>query len=95
MTQIITREQLIIAAQEYAKTSEAKAQMKNAIINYLRDEDNNGYILMDGFLRSLMTKEDWMEIAKQVGERICVNGRVISVWGASMPDEFEPMWFKA
>ncbi len=81
-------------AQEFAKSTEGKQQMKKVVIDYLSDEDNDGYFLADKFLLGLLTKDDWKEIAKAVGEDICVNRGVVSTKFARVPEEYEPHWYK-
>lgn len=82
-------------AQKFAKSTEGKQQMKKVVIDYLSDENNDGYFLADKFLLGLLTKDDWKEIAKEVGEDICVNCGVVSTKFARLPEEYEPHWFKA
>lgn len=81
-------------AQQWAKSTEGKQQMKKVVIDYLGDEDNNGYFLADKFLLGLLTKDDWKEIAQAVGEDICVNRDVVSIKGAIIPEEYDPQWYK-
>lgn len=82
-------------AQKFAKSTEGKQQMKKVVIDYLSDENNDGYFLADKFLLGLLTKDDWKEIAKEVGEDICVNRGVVSTKFARLPEEYEPQWYKA
>ena len=81
-------------AQRWAKSAEGKQQMKKVVIDYLSDENNDGYFLADKFLLGLLTKDDWKEIAKEVGEDICVNRGVVSTKFARLPEEYEPQWYK-
>lgn len=87
-------EAAIELAQEWAKSTESKQQLKRVVIDYLNDENNDGYFLADKFLLGFLTQDDWKEIAKAVGEDICVNCGVVSTKFARLPEEFEPQWYK-
>ena len=81
-------------AQKWAQSTKGKEKVKMVVIDFLKDEETCGYFQLDEFT-STLTKEDWKEIAKAVGEDVCVNCGKVSVKGAIAPDDFYPQWFKA
>ena len=62
---------------EWAKTPESKEQAKKVIIDFLQSDEEYGYFLLDELVRSILSKEDWQEIAKEVGEDIIVIGDMV------------------
>lgn len=61
----------------YLQSAEAKEDFKKMVIDFLSDEDSCGYFEMDGITRDMLTKDDWKEIAKAVGEDITVVGDMV------------------
>jgi len=81
-------------AMAYAKSPEGKKSFIDSTVEFFNNGDY-GYFMIDDFVKEAITDEDWKEVAKKVGEDICVQGNLVYMRGAILPSELETKWFKA
>lgn len=79
---------------EYAKSPEGKKQFIDSTVEFFNNGDY-GYFMIDDFCKETIDDDCWKEIAKAVGEDICVQGDLVYMRGANVPSELLPKWFKA
>ena len=95
-TKGMTLEDIKQRVNDYLKTAEAKKEAKESIVKFFNDEDSCGYFQL-GYEFDVMgfSDEDWKEVAKKVGEDICVQGDLVYMRCAILPSELETKWFRA